>query len=75
MTRHWPLTMARYRIIRRPSRVHADTYVYDIEERWLFWWQSVSVSWLSFEAAEQGLEEIRQAALMDAKPKVIKEYD
>ena len=67
--------MARYRIVKRPSRMYADTYVYDIEERLLFWWQSVSISWMSLESAEQGLDEIRKAALMDARPKVIKEYD
>ena len=67
--------MARYRIVQRPSKMYADRYVYDIEERWIFWWQSVSVSWMSLESTEQGLDEIRKAALMDAKPKVIKEYD
>ena len=67
--------MARYRIIQRPSRMYADRYVYDIEERWLFWWQSASVNWMSLESAEKGLEEIKKAALMDAGPKVIKEYD
>jgi hypothetical protein len=55
--------------------MYADTYVYDIEERWLLWWQSVSISWMSLESAEQGLDEIRKAALMDAGPTVIKEYD
>jgi len=67
--------MARFRIVKRPSRMYADTYVYDIEERWLLWWQSVSISWMSLESAEQGLDEIRKAALMDAGPTVIKEYD
>jgi hypothetical protein len=68
--------MARYRIVRRPSSLYVDAHVYDIEERWLFWWQPVSPSWLSFEQAEQGLEQRRLVdSSKDTRPRVMKEYD
>ena len=67
--------MARFRIIQRPSRVFLGAYVYDIEERFIFWWDTVSPSWLSLESAEQALDNIKKSKAMDCGSKVIKEYD
>jgi hypothetical protein len=53
--------MARYRIVQRPSRLCTGTHVYDIEERFVFWWNPLSPSWLSLESAEQALNDIRIA--------------
>jgi len=66
--------MARYRIVRRPSS-HISDYVYDIQQRWLFWWTTISSSWLSLEVAESHLCILRKADELDKRPKVIKEYD
>jgi hypothetical protein len=67
--------MARYRIVQRPSRVFLGTHVYDIEERFIFWWDPLSPSWLSLESAEQALDDIRKSKSIDCRPKVVKEYD
>ena len=67
--------MARYRIVQRPSRKSPGSQVYDIEERFIFWWDTLSPSWLSLERAEQALDDIKKSKLMDCRPKVIKEYD
>jgi hypothetical protein len=67
--------MARYRIVQRPGRLCTGTHVYDIEERFIFWWDTLSPSWLSLERAEQALDDIRKSKPMDCRPKVIKEYD
>jgi hypothetical protein len=67
--------MARYRIVQRPSRLCTGTHVYDIEERFVFWWNPLSPSWLSLESAEQALNDIRNSKAIDCRPKVVKEYD
>jgi hypothetical protein len=68
--------MAHYRIVQRLSRIQPPgTLVYDIEERFIFWWDTISVSWLSLETAEQALNDIKKSKTMDCRPKVIKEYD
>lgn len=67
--------MARYRIVKRPSRMRPGSYVYDIQERELLWWETISPSWLSIEAAEEGLNGIRLMNESDWTPKVVKEYD
>jgi hypothetical protein len=50
-------------------------YVYDIERRWFWWWETISSSWLSLEQAEKGLQDIKLMEKMDHRPKVIKECD
>lgn len=68
--------MARYRIVRRPSCFNPSHYVYDIQQRWfLSWFITISSSWLSLEAAESHLHDLRDADKFDKRPKVIKEYD
>lgn len=67
--------MARYRIVQRPSQLCPGAHVYDIEERFIFWWDTISLSWLSLESAEQALDDIKKSKPMDCRPKVVKEYD
>jgi hypothetical protein len=67
--------MARYRIVQRPSRAFLGSHAYDIEERFIFWWDPISPSWLSLETAEQALDDIKKSKAMDCRPKVIKEYN
>lgn len=69
------VAMARYRIVQRPSRVFLGTHVYDVEERFFFWWDPLSPSWLSLESAEQALDNIKKSKSIDRRPKVIKECD
>jgi len=67
--------MARFRVVRRPSRISPGIYVYDIQQRWFLWWDTISSSWLSLEEAEKDLEAIKLMSTLDWSPKVIKEYD
>ena len=68
--------MARYRIVRRPGRLDPSRYVYDVEERQLpFWWERVSSSWSSIEAAEEFVLSIKRPKTTFWKPEVVKEYD
>lgn len=67
--------MARFRIVRRPSVMVLNCWVYDIQRRYFFWWKTVSSSWLSLESAEAGLIGLKETEKMDLRPKVIKEYD
>jgi hypothetical protein len=67
--------MARFRILRRPSAILPDTTVYDVQERTLWWWSTVSSSWLSLENAEESIEAIKKMEKTDSRPQVVKECD
>ena len=69
------VAMARYRIVQRPSQVFPGTHAYYIEERFIFWWNTISPRWLSLERAEQALGDIKNSEEINCRPKVIKEYD
>ena len=64
--------MARYRIRRRPSYCTPGRAIFDVEERFLFWWGFRS-AYLSLEEAEQGVEELK--GMQPVKTKIMKEYD
>lgn len=65
--------MARYRIVKRPSLYRRNTFVYDVEKRVLWLWRRVETAFLSLEAAELKVEEIR--SYEPAKREVVREYD
>jgi hypothetical protein len=69
--------MARFRIVRRPSGLDPYRAVYDVELRVWWWWEAPGIGYLSLEAAQERVEELKRLRLVAApiKREIVKEYD
>ena len=62
--------MARYRIVRRPSRIRPGGACYDVERfRWPFVWEYVDV-YLTLEGAQAFVDECKK---LEAEPRIKRE--
>lgn len=64
--------MARYRIKQKPSVCTAGQRMFEAEERCLLWWEPLG-TFLTFEAAEQRIQELQ--TIKPVETKILKEYD
>jgi hypothetical protein len=69
-------TMARFRIVRRPSGFYPDQAVYDVEQRVWWWWETPGIGYLSLEGAQERVEELKRSLqAAPIKREIVKEYD
>ena len=64
--------MARYRIMQRPSYCTPSRAVFEVEERFLFWWEYRDL-FFTLEEAEQCIAQLRLAKPVERK--IVKEYN
>lgn len=67
--------MARYRIVQKPYPLDCTIPVYEVQERWLIFWQKCSYMLTSIEEAEETVWRLLgQNPREPVKTKVVKEY-
>jgi len=67
--------MTRYRIVEKRTKSHPNRLFYDVEKRGFLWWNTVSSDWSSIEGAKLELFKMIKEALIDFRPKIVKEYE